>query len=379
MDCLRAGGKGHLTIHCSDPGAQYQAHKTTIDAAIRRVLESGRYLSGDEVPAFEEEFGAYVGVDHGVGVASGTAALELALRACGVGPGDEVVTVSHTAVATVAAIQRTGADPVLVDIEPDRYTLDPKRLNEVITDRTKAIVPVHLYGQPADMEAILEIARKADVRVIEDCAQANGARWRDKRVGSLGDAGCFSFYPTKNLGALGDAGMAVTRDALVAEKMRRLREYGWNSERESIVPGSNARLDELQAAVLRDKLTRLDSGNARRAEIAGRYGELLAETPLELPQVQADTQHPFHLYVVRAAARDELLGHLRDQGIMAGVHYRQPVHEQQAYRGKLRTGSNLSATEQAASKVLSLPIYPELTEQQQDRVVAAIKAFYNSP
>ena len=366
-----------MTIRFSDPVVQYEAHKTSIDAAIRRVLESGRYMSGGEVPAFEKEFAKFMGVDHAVGVANGTDALELALRSCDVGQGDEVITVSHTAVATVAAIERVGATPVLVDVDPDFLTLDPQRLSEAVTDRTKAVIPVHLYGQPADMDAISEIAQNAGLRVIEDCAQAHGATCHNRRVGSLGDVGCFSFYPTKNLGALGDAGMVVTRDERLAEEVRQLREYGWNSRRESIVVGGNSRMDEVQAAVLREKLKWLDDDNATRAGLAARYGKVLATTQLVLPCLRRGAQHVYHLYVVRTAARDNLLDHLKSHDVIGGVHYRQPVHWQQAYRDRLRIASGLLVTEQVAGEVLSLPIYPELDEKGFQQIVTALLSFYD--
>jgi dTDP-4-amino-4,6-dideoxygalactose transaminase len=238
-------------ILCGNPKAQYLARRDEIDAALKRVLESGWYILGEEVKAFEEEFASYIGVSYGVGVGSGTEAIHLALVACGIGQGDEVITVSHTATATVAAIELAGATPVFVDIEPDFYTMDPAKLDAAITSRTKAIIPVHIYGQPADMDPILEVAKKHNLRLIEDCAQAHGAIYRGKRVGSLGDVGCFSFYPTKNLGAIGDGGMLVTNNIELAQKARLLREYGWTERDVSQFAGWNTRLDEVQAAILR--------------------------------------------------------------------------------------------------------------------------------
>jgi len=379
VDLLRSGGDSFLTIRFSEPTAQYQAHKASLDAAIRRVLDSGRFLSGVEVESLESEFAEFLGLEHAVGVANGTDALELALRGCGVGPGDEVITVSHTAVATVAAIQRSGADAVLVDID-QYFTLDPHQLSAAITERTKAIVPVHLYGQSADMQSIIGIAQEASLLVIEDCAQAHGATWEESRVGTLGDAASFSFYPTKNLGALGDAGMVVTREAGIADRVRSLREYGWNSHRESVLVGGNSRMDEIQAAVLRDKLTRLEAGNSRRAELADLYRDALQAMPIKLPGNRSGAQHVYHQFVIRANKRDELLAHLRDHDVLAGVHYRQPVHLQSAYRDRLQvTTSDLVASEQAAGEVLSLPIYPELTDEQLESVVGAIASFYNRP
>lgn len=364
-----------MTIRFSEPAASYQAHKSSIDAAMRRVLDSGRYLSGVETEAFESEFASFVGVPHGVAVGNGTDALELALRACGIGPGDEVISVSHTAVATVCAIERTGANAVLVDVDPATYTMNPALLTDALTERTKAIVPVHLYGQPADMVPILAFAKEAGLQVVEDCAQAHGAAWNGKPVGSLGDAASFSFYPTKNLGALGDGGMVVTRDDSIAGTVRQLREYGWNAERESVVAGGNSRMDELQAAVLRDKLTRLTADIARRVAIAGEYNAQLADTPLILPQVREGCGHAYHLYVVQCAERDALLRHLVDDDIVAGVHYKSPVHAQPAFSGRLRLSASMAVTERLAECVLSLPIYPEITEEQVQRVVEVVSAF----
>lgn len=356
-------------IRCGNPRAQYESHREAIDAAIRRVLESGRYILGDEVIAFEREFAEYVGVRDAIGVGSGTEALHLALAACGVGAGDEVITVAHTAVATVAAIELCGATPVFVDIEPDYFTLDPDQLEDAITSRTKAVIPVHLYGQPADLAAIVSIAQQHGIKLIEDCAQAHGTMYRDRRVGSWGDVACFSFYPTKNLGAIGDAGAVVTNDPLLAEKVRSLREYGWASQRSvSEVRGWNSRLDELQAAILRVKLPFLDEENERRREIAALYDELLCDSDLILPRRRADATHVFHLYVVRSAERDELLARLRCEGIGASIHYPVPVHLQPAYAGRFARAGSLPNTERIAREILSLPIYPELGEAEIPRV-----------
>ena len=271
-------------ILCSNPKAQYLSHKDEIDAAIRRVLNGGWYILGEEVKAFEREFADYMGVSYGIGVGSGTEAIHLALACCGIGPKDEVITVSHTAAATVAAIELTGAVPVLVDIEPDFFTMDPDRLEAAITPRTKAIIPVHLYGQPADIDPVLQIAHRYHLRVIEDCAQAHGATYKNKRIGSFGDMACFSFYPTKNLGALGDAGMIVTGDKELAQKALLLRQYGWAQRYVSNLAGWNSRLDEIQAAVLRVKLRYLDEDNARRVRLAEIYEEKLCKNEAKLPK-----------------------------------------------------------------------------------------------
>ncbi|MDI6792572.1 MAG: DegT/DnrJ/EryC1/StrS family aminotransferase [bacterium] len=361
-------------ILCSNPKAQYLTYKSEIDAAISQALDKGWYILGEEVKAFEEEFANYIGVSNGVGVGSGTEAIHLALASCGIGPGDEVITVSHTAVATVAAIKLAGAMPVLVDIEPDSFTLDPNKLEVAITPRTKAVLPVHLYGQPADMDLILEIALRHNLRVIEDCAQAHGARYKGKRVGSLGDMGCFSFYPTKNLGAIGDGGMVVTDNPELAEKARLLREYGWAERYVSHFHGWNTRLDEIQAAILRVKLRHLDEDNSKRVCLAEIYNRELNTTNLILPKQREDSTHVYHLYVIRSSKRDELLTFLKERGIGASIHYPVPVHRQPAYT-RLDDGRSLAETERAAKKVLSLPMYPELSETEVYSIIKAVKEF----
>lgn len=362
-------------ILCGDPRAQFLAHKAEISAAILEVLEQGRYILGTEVAAFEKEFASFIGVPHAVGVGSGTEALHIALRACGIGPGDEVVTVAHTAVATVAAIELAGGVPVFVDIDPVFYTLDPAHLERAITPRTKAIIPVHVYGQPVDLEPILAIARAHGVKVIEDCAQAAGATYGGKRVGGWGDIACFSFYPTKNLGAIGDGGMVATNDAALAERVNLLRQYGWAERYVSAIAGWNTRLDEIQAAILRVKLRYLENDNLVRHRLAGLYDTVLAETGLVLPEQRPGTQHVYHLYVVRSQRRDALQAHLKSAGVGALVHYPVPVHLQTAYLGRLRGSDALPVTERAAREVLSLPMYPELTDGELGTVASAIRDF----
>jgi len=362
-------------ILCANPRAQYLAHRAEIDAAITRVLLSGRYILGEEVTAFESEFAAYVGAECGVGVGSGTEALHLALRACGVNAGDEVITVSHTAVATVSAIELCGATPVLVDIDPESFTMDPECLEPRLSARTKAVVVVHLYGQAAELEVIIGFARRHNLRVVEDCAQAHGARYRDRPVGSWGDVGCFSFYPTKNLGALGDGGMLVTSDRELAARARRLREYGWGERYVSELPGWNSRLDAIQAAVLRAKLSHLESDNAARRDRARTYEGGLRDLSLVAPREAPGRAHVYHLYVVRSPQRDALKAHLEGAGVAALIHYPVPVHLQPAYRGRLPGANDLDETERAAREVLSLPMYPELTEQEQGVVITAVRAF----
>jgi dTDP-4-amino-4,6-dideoxygalactose transaminase len=362
-------------ILCGNPRAQYLAHKAEIDAAVLAVMEKGWYVLGDEVRAFETEMAAYLGVAHGVGVGSGTEALHLALAACGIGSGDEVITVAHTAVATVAAIELAGATPVLVDIDADYYTLSPAKLEEAISPRTRAVIPVHLYGQAADLSPVIEIARRHGLRVIEDCAQAHGAIYQDRRVGAWGDMACFSFYPTKNLGALGDGGMVVTNDQQLAGRARLLREYGWAERNVSSIAGWNSRLDELQAAILRVKLRYLDADNAARQQWAFFYDQELAESQLVLPKFLPEAPHVYHLYVVRCADRDGLHDFLWSRGIGTLIHYPVPVHLQPAYRLRLRGSDQLPETERAAGQVLSLPIHPELTRAEADHVVRTVQEY----
>jgi dTDP-4-amino-4,6-dideoxygalactose transaminase len=359
----------------SNPKAQYLSYQTDIDNAIRKTLDSGWYILGQESNSFEVEFASYIGAKYAVGVGSGTEALHIALAACGIGPGDEVLTVSHTAVATVAAIELCGASPVLVDIENDHYTMDVSRTEALISSRTKAIVPVHLYGQSADLKSILELARKHDLKVIEDCAQCHGAFYERKRLGSIGDIGCFSFYPTKNLGALGDGGAIVTNDSKLAEKVRLLREYGWAKRYISHIPGWNSRLDELQAAILRVKLKGLDNDNKRRQQIAAQYDQSLRDSGLVAPVRRRDATHVYHLYVIRSKQRDKLKEYLLQQQIGTGVHYPLPVHLQKAYHRRLRGHDALPITEQVAKEILSLPMYPELASSDAAITVDAIKEF----
>ena len=362
-------------ILCGNPGAAYRAHRTEIDDAVRRVFDSERYILGEEVSAFEKAFADYLGTKHAVGVGNGTDALCLALRACGIGCGDEVITVSHTASATVAAIVMSGATPVFVDIQPDVYTMDLSKLPAALTKKTKAILPVHLYGQAADMTPILAFAKQHNLRVIEDCAQSTGSEYAGQKTGSLGDIGCFSFYPTKNLGAYGDGGMAVTRDPALAERLLRLRQYGWDKSNISCEAGVNSRLDELQAAILRAKLPHLDSDNAKRVAIADRYDRELASTGLIRPARRTDGQHVFHLYVVRSCRQEALLTHLKSQGVYALAHYPVPAHLQPAYKNYAPAPGILKETERAAKEVVSLPIYPELTAEEQTTVIKSVLAF----
>lgn len=364
-------------IPLASPLAQYRSQAGAIDAAIRRVLDSGHYILGGEVEAFERAFAEFCGAGHAVGVNSGTDALKLALRALGIGAGDEVITVSHTALATVAAILETGATPVLVDVDPVHRAIDPDKIDAALTPRSRAVVPVHVYGQAADMAAILGIAQHHGLKVIEDCAQAAGGRYRDRRLGSLGDAGCFSFYPTKNLGAVGDGGMVVTNDAGLAARVRRLRQYGWDERRLTQDTGCNSRLDALQAAILAAKLPRLDDDNRRRAALGRRYAAGLGDLPLKLPAARADSDHVFHLYVVECDEADALHRHLATSDIGSAAHYRVPVHRHDGYAERVVVPSaGLPVTEKLAARVLSLPIYPQLTDADADRVIAAVRDYF---
>jgi dTDP-4-amino-4,6-dideoxygalactose transaminase len=357
-----------IVVPQTDPKASYMAHKVEIDVAIQTVLESGQYILGREVEAFEKEFAAYVGVSHAIGVGNGTDALELALRACGVGSGDLVFTVSHTAVATVAAIELVGATPVLVDIDPNTYTLDPDSLETALArplaGRPKAIIPVHLYGQPADLPGIIALARRYGLFVIEDCAQSHGATLAGRMIGAWGDIAAFSFYPTKNLGTMGDGGMVVTNDPSLAEKVRLLRQYGWRERYISQVPGCNSRLDELQAAILRVKLQHLETENARRCILAQVYNTLLADTGISLPEVNSDIVHVYHQYVICLPQRDQLRAYLRQKGVGTLIHYPVPVHLQPAYINRIPRVVPLLQTEQIARQVLSLPMFPQLRDDQ---------------
>lgn len=361
----------------ADPRAGYRAQKTAIDAAIARVLEGGRYVLGPEVEAFEREFAAYLGARHAVGAASGTEALVLALAALELSPADYVATVSHTAVATVAAIELAGLKPLLVDIDPVTLTLDPAQLAKALADppgRIAAVIPVHLYGLGADMAAICDLARRHGLRIIEDCAQSHGARLGGHRLGAIGDLAAFSFYPTKNLGGIGDGGAVVTNDAALAARLKELREYGWRQRYVSDRVGMNSRLDELQAAILRVKLRGLDAGNARRQAIAGAFDESLRGSGLGLPKRRAGGTHVFHQYVVRSPRRDALRAALAAQAIGTTIHYPLPVHLQPAHKDRVAIAlGGLAESERAAREVLSLPMFPELAEDQVARVIAALR------
>jgi dTDP-4-amino-4,6-dideoxygalactose transaminase/acetyltransferase-like isoleucine patch superfamily enzyme len=356
-----------------DLKGQYQAIRPEILEALNRVLDGGAYVLGDEVAAFEHEFAAYSGSEFGVALNSGTSALHLALLAAGIGPGDEVITVPFTFVATVAAILYAGARPVLVDIDPRSLTLDIAQLERAIGPRTRAIMPVHLYGQPADMDPILAIARRHGLVVIEDAAQAHGAEYKGRRAGSLGDLGCFSFYPGKNLGAYGEGGLVTTGNPEYARTIRMLRDWGQERKYHHVLRGYNYRMEGFQGAILRVKLRRLEAWTEARRAHAARYDRLLAGANVTTPVATADTRHVYHVYAVRSDRRDELQRDLQATGIQTGIHYPIPVHLQPAYADLGYGPGDFPESERAAGEVLSLPMYPELTADLQARVVDAVR------
>jgi dTDP-4-amino-4,6-dideoxygalactose transaminase len=355
--------------------APYRELQAELDAAWRRVMESGWYILGPEVEAFEREFAAYVGVKYCVGVGNGLDALHLILRAYDIGAGDEVIVPANTYIATWLAVSYAGAVPIPVEPLEPTCNLDVERLQAAITRRTKAIMVVHLYGQTAEMEAICAVARKHGLKVIEDAAQAHGALYWGRQAGGLGDAAGWSFYPTKNLGALGDAGAVTTNDSILAERIRTLRNYGSQVKYHHLYQGFNSRLDELQAALLRVKLKVLDGWNLRRAQVAARYLEGLKGVDLILPCVPQGMQPNWHLFVVRSKNRDALQAHLRSRGIGTLIHYPVPPHLQPAYRGLGYSAGSFPISERIHREALSLPIGPHLTPQEVDAVIAAIKAF----
>jgi dTDP-4-amino-4,6-dideoxygalactose transaminase len=357
-------------ILCGNPIAQFHSYRQEILESVRRVLDNGPYILGPEVAVFDEEFAAYNGAKYCVGVGSGTDALILAMKALNIGAEDEVITVSHTAVATVSAIVAVGAVPALVDVEEKYYTLDPNLIEPAITKKTKAIMPVHLYGQPCDMDAIMQIASKHCLRVIEDCAQAHGALYKGRKVGTIGDAGCFSFYPTKNLGAIGDGGAVITNNHSVSERIRRLRQYGWDENRVSQEPGTVSRLDELQAAILRVKLRYLDQDNDKRRKAASLYDDKLANKGWLLPAVRPDSTHVYHLYVARVSDRQQVMSDLAKVDIDAGIHYSCPAHMHPGMKGKVYAPVPLKITEKIVEEIMSLPIYPEVDAT---RITEALK------
>ena len=367
------------TVPFLDLRAAYAELADEIDAAVLRVTRSGWYLLGDELRAFEEEWAAYLGVRHCIGVGNGLEALRLSLLAMDIGPGDEVIVPATTFIATWLAVTETGAKPVPVECDDRTFNLDPELIEGAITARTKAIIPVDLYGQPADLAPILDVARRRGLRVLEDAAQAHGALYRGKRVGGMADAAAWSMYPGKNLGAYGDAGAVTTNDDRIADRLRRLRNYGSTVKYHHDIAGVNSRLDEMQAAVLRVKLRHLDAWNARRAAQAARYHRELADTSLVLPHVPEWCEPVWHLYVVRTPQRDALRAALARAGVDALIHYPIPPHMQGAYKSAGHAPEDFPLAKRVADEVLSLPIGPHLTADQQQVVISAVQEFAAAP
>lgn len=352
--------------------AQYHSIQHEIDAVVHNVLEGGSFILGSNVVSLEEEIADYLGVRHAVGVASGTDALVLALRAFGIGPGDEVIVPVHSFFATAEAVSQVGATPSFVDSDSRTYCIDGAQLEESITSRTKGIIPVHLYGHPADMEPIQEIARRRGLKVIEDNAQALGAEYKGRKTGSLGDAGCLSFFPSKNLGGYGDGGMVVTDDLIVAEKVRKLRTHGWGKKYYPEMIGYNSRLDEIQAAVLRVKLRHLDVWNQRRREIASRYDRVLADSGVETPLEASYARHVYHLYVIRVPHRESVQEYLSSLGIASGVYYPWPLHLLAPYQDLGYRPGTFPGAERASKENLAIPLYPEMTDEQIKAIVGGV-------
>jgi len=364
-----------VEIPLVDLRKQYAPLRDDILGRIAEILDGMHLFLGPNVQALEQEFAAFCGVPHAIGVSDGTTALQLALMACGVGAGDEVITVSHTFVATAEAIILVGATPVFVDIDPQTYTIDVRQVGERITERTKAIIPVHLYGQTADMDPLLTLAREHRLWVIEDACQAHGARYKGQRAGALGDAAAFSFYYSKNLGAYGEGGMVTTTVDEIAERVRMLRDHGSKQRYHHDLVGMNGRLDEIQAAVLRAKLQHLDAWNAARRRHAQLYGELLAHSPVVPPAEASYAESVYHLYVIRVEDRDGLRPYLHGKGVATGIHYPIPIHLQPAYRDLGYEKGSFPVTEEYAEQILSLPMYAELTPSQVEYIAQVIRDF----
>ncbi|NOH00772.1 MAG: DegT/DnrJ/EryC1/StrS family aminotransferase [Chloroflexi bacterium] len=362
-------------ISLVDLTAQYHSIKNEIDAAVLSTLESGHFILGPQVAKFEESVASYLGVKHAIGLASGTDALVIALRALNIGAGDEVIIPAYTFFATAGTVMSVGAKPVFVDVNPQTYQMDVSKIKPAITPHTKAIIPVHLYGHPAEMNPILEIAREHGLKVIEDNAQGYGAEYFGKKTGALGDIGCLSFFPTKNLGAYGDGGMVLTNDSALAERMRMLRTHGWKKKYYSEEVGYNSRLDALQAAILQAKFPHVDAWNEKRRQLARRYTEHLAPLGVVTPVECEWAKHVYHLYIIRSQKRDELQAFLKQKGIASEVYYPIPPHLAEPCRKFGSKEGDFPHAEQAARETLALPLYPELTLAQQDEVIAAVKEF----
>ncbi len=364
-----------VSVPFVDLRAQYHSIKAEVDAAVLALLDSTQFVLGRDVEAFESLFAPYAQSTRVLGTSSGTSALHLAMLAAGIGPGDEVITTPHTFIASVSAIDYCGATPVFVDIDPVSFTIDPKLIEDAITERTKAILPVHLYGQMADMDPIVEIADRHGIAVIEDAAQAHGAEYRGRRAGSIGLAGCFSFYPGKNLGAYGEGGAVSTSDDQVARTVQMLRDWGAEEKYHHVLKGFNYRLEGMQGAVLQVKMAYIEAWTEARRAAAGRYDEWLAGSGVEVPRQLDGHRHVYHVYAIRTDDRAGLQAHLTDQGVGTGIHYPIPVHLQPAFAELGHGRGDFPHTEAAADEVLSLPMFPEITPQQQDRVVTAVRAW----
>jgi dTDP-4-amino-4,6-dideoxygalactose transaminase len=355
-------------IYCANPKAQFLSYKNKIISKIITVLNSGKYIVGKELCLLEKEFAKYIGTKYAIGVANGTDAIEIALRSLNIGYGDEVITVSHTAVATVAAIELVGAKAVLVDVEKEYFTLDFKLLKKALTKKTKAIIPVHLYGQSANMDEIKKFSKLHNLYIIEDVSQAHGASFKNKMLGSIGQIGCFSCYPTKNLGALGDAGLITTNNYKLYSKIKTLRQYGWKVRNKSELPGRNSRLDEIQAAIIRIKLKNLDKDNKKRILISSLYSNALSKKYI-IPKPRINSKSVFHLYVIRVRDRKKIINFLKSKNIFPDIHYPIPVHMQPAYKKRLRIVGQMTNTKLLSKEILSLPIYPELSMHNVKRII----------
>ncbi len=368
---------------CS-PLESFLGNKKGIEAAIARVLNSGWFILGKEVKEFENSFARYCKSNYAIGVGSGTDALFLSLRALNIGPGDGVITVSHTAVASITGIRMTGATPILFDIDPDTFNIDVNRVKEYLHEKgrrgendieIKAILPVHLYGNPCDIDQIYKLAKEFDLFIVEDCAQAHGAEVGGRKVGSFGDVGCFSFYPTKNLGAIGDGGAVVTSNVGLCERLNHLRQYGWKDRYISSIEGYNSRLDELQAAILSEKLKRLDNDNQNRISIAEWYLSGIKNEQIILPYLENHKKHVFHLFVIKSNKRVQIIEHLNEAGISSAIHYPLPVHKQSAYTQKCIIPYALTITEKIGEQIISLPLYPEMKREQVEYVIECLNNF----
>jgi dTDP-4-amino-4,6-dideoxygalactose transaminase len=364
-----------MKINFVDLGKPYKKHKKEIDKAIQKVLDNHNFVLGEELFLFEKEFAEYCGAKYCVGVASGTDALMLSLKALGVGPGDEVITVANSFIATAASISLVGAKPVLTDIDKNTYNIDVSKIEEKINKKTKVILPVHLYGRPADMDPIIALAKKYKLKILEDACQAHGAKYKNRRIGSIGDITAFSFYPVKNLGAYGEAGAITTNNSHLAEKIRMLRNHGQKVKYKHVFKGYNSRLDTIQAAVLRVKLKYLDEGNTKRRKLAELYNKLFKNMDIKTPNISEDFYSVFHLYVIEVKKRRELMNVLKKYGISTQIHYPIPIHLQIACKDLGYKKGSFKITEQCSKNTLSLPMYPELTENEVRYIASSVKKF----